>query len=840
LRVALDGTVGALPVHPRTLGVFMLGTIWDDIGYSARTLVRNPRVTVLAVATIALGVGVNAGIFTVVNGLLFRDLPAPDAHELVTIQQSIEGVPGRAGNAGLGGFSTAEYRALSDRTRMLSGVFGNSDPTQTTLGGESPQQILGTIVTCEYFDVLHQPPSLGRALRAADCATGADPVVVLSHELWSKEFQADPGVIGRTIELNRQLFNVVGVAQEGTYGGLGFYRTDYFAPISMQPLLLPNENTYSNDNLGWLFLIGRRAGSIEQVRAELGVIAAQLDSEQAGRTTTMHVERATPLGMVSFIRDMLVSVAAVVMIPFAFVLLIACANVANLLLARATARSGEIAIRFSLGANRARVVRLLLTESVLISIAGGVLGSVLALWAVQTLAAFVIPTLTPVGLPPFFVDASPDFRVIAVMTAVMLATGALFGLAPAFQVSRPDLAIVIKGAQSIGGSRGRLQGTLVGVQVAMTMVLMVGTGLLLRGLTTTQTIDPGFEFRNIAVASYDMRGGGYDQAEAAVFQRRLLDEVRSLPGVEGAAQAITEPLNPDAEAVGVRLPAQDRTLIRRMPSNGVTPDYFDVVGIPIVRGRAFEDADMAGSTATIVTESTARNLWPNQEPIGQRLLMAVGPDQDVALEVVGVARDAQVTVVGTVEPYYVYMPASPRVAQLLKLVVKTRTDFTSTASAIRAVAERIDPGLAVQVSPLESNFDYWRTLSGALAGLAATLGSLAMTLGAVGIYGVVAYFVGRRTREIAIRVALGARPGDVLAMILKRTMRPVVVGAVIGLGGAVAISSVLSSVLFGVSPFDPIGIGAAALFVLVVAFAAGALPGRAAVRQPPLTALHHD
>jgi ABC-type lipoprotein release transport system permease subunit len=207
---------------------------------------------------------------------------------------------------------------------------------------------------------------------------------------------------------------------------------------------------------------------------------------------------------------------------------------------------------------------------------------------------------------------------------------------------------------------------------------------------------------------------------------------------------------------------------------------------------------------------------------------------------VGVARDAQVAVVGTVEPYYLYMPASPRVAQLLKLVVKSRTDFTSTAAAIRAAAERIDPGLAVQVSPLETNFDYWRTLSGTVAGLAATLGSLAMTLGAVGIYGVVAYFVGRRMREIAIRVALGAQPGDVLAMILKRTMRPVVVGAVIGLGGAVGMSSVLSSVLFGVSPFDPIGIGAAALFVLVVAFAAGTLPGRAAVRQPPLAALHHD
>jgi putative ABC transport system permease protein len=822
----------------------MLATIWNDIRYSARTLARNPGVTALAVATIALGVGVNAGIFTTVNGLLYRDLPAGNAHELVMIEQAIDGLPGRVGNGPRGGrFSTQEYRDLSQRVTTLSGVFGHSDPTRTTLGGESPQQIIGTIVTCEYFDVLEQPPALGRALRAEDCATGADAVVVLAHDLWSTQFEADPRVIGRVIELNRQLFTVVGVAQEGTYGALGFYRTAYFAPISTQALLVPNEDSYGNANVGWLSVVGRRVASIDQVRAELRVIAAQVDGEQAGRTTTMRVDRATPLGMVSFIRDLLVPVAAVLMVPFAFVLLIACANVANLLLARATARNREIAIRFSLGASRSRVIRQLMTESALIAVAGGVLGTILALWAFQTLASVVIPMLTPVGLPPFFIDASPDFRVIAVMVAVMLGTGVLFGLAPAFQVSKPDLHAAIKqGAQSTGTPRrGRLQGVLVGAQVAMTMVLMVGVGLLLRGLTATQTTDPGFDFRNVAVATYDLQGGGYDSAEAPIFQRRLLEAVSGLPGVEAAAQAVTEPLNSDAESTLIGLPTQDRAQFRSAALNGVTSDYFDVVGIPIVRGRAFEDSDMAdGSTAVIVTESTARNLWPNQEPIGQRLLMPVGPDQDVSLEIVGVARDAQVRVVGQVEPYYLYLPAAPRTAFLFRLLVKSRTDLASTAAAIRAAAERLDPSLAVQVTPLETNFDYWRRLSGIVTGLAGGLGLLALTLGAVGIYGVVAYFVGRRTREIAIRTALGARPGDVLAMILKRTMRPVIVGAVIGLGGAVAISNVLSSVLFGVSPFDPIGIAAAAVFVLAVAFIAGVLPGRKATRQHPLAALHHD
>ncbi len=701
----------------------MLSTLMSDLRYAARTLARNPGFAAAAIVTIALGVGVNAGIFTTVNGLLYRDLPAPDAHELVTIQQAIDGVPDRVEQPPAWRVLDGGIPTLSERTTTLSGVFGHSDPTRTTLGGESPQEIAGTIVTCEYFDVLRQPPALGRALRAEDCATGADPVVVLAHELWSTTFEADVDVVGRTIELNRQLFTVVGVAQEGTYGGLGFYRTAYFAPISTQPLLLPNENTYGNDNLGWLAVIGRRAASIEQVRAELGVIAAQFDAEQPGRTTTMQVERATPLGM-GFIRDMLGTVAAVVMTPFAFVLLVACANVANLLLARATARHREIAIRFSLGASRGRVVRQLLTESVLISVAGGALGTVLALWAFQTLASVVIPTLTPVGLPPFFVDPSPDFRVIAVMVAVMLGTGVLFGLAPAVQVSKPDLHTAIKqGAHSTGSRRG---GRL--ARHARRRAGRHDDGAHgRRGATAPRAHCHAdgrsrVRLRNVAVASYDLRGS-YDPDEAAVFQPRLLGEVRALPGVEAAAQAMTEPLNPDTEGTAIRLPTQDRSQFRGVDVNAITPDYFDVVGIPMVRGRAFGDADMTDtSVAAIVTESTANNLWPGQEPIGQRLLMATGPDQDVALEVVGVARDAQVAVVGQVAPYYLYLPASPRAALSLKLLVKSRTDFASTVAAIRAVAARLDPGLAVQVSPLEANLDYWRNLSGTLTGLGAALG----------------------------------------------------------------------------------------------------------------------
>lgn len=818
----------------------MLSSLWNDVRYSARTLARRPGFAAASIVTIALGVGVNTGIFTVLNGVLYRDLPAPDADELVTIRQTLEGVADRDGEAP---FSTAEFRAYSERTRTLSGIAGYSDPTRTILGGTSPQEMIGTIVTCDYFDVLRQPPAIGRALSARDCETGADPVVVLSYELWTTTFEADSQILGRTIELNRQLFTVVGVASGGTYSGFGVYRTAYFAPISAQPLLLPNEDTYGNDRRGWLFLLGRRNDSLGQVRAELELIAAQIDRQQPGRSTTVQVERATPLSQFGLIRRVALAVGAVAMTPFALVLLIACANVANLQLARATARSREIAVRLSLGSSRARVIRQLLIESALLGLAGGVLGSVFALWSFQTLIALALPTFSPVGIPPLVLDASPDLRVLTFTLALTFATAVLFGLAPALHASKPDLNTAIKQDSSGGGSRrgSRLQGTLIGAQVAMCMVLLVGAGLMLRGLNATQTIDPGFEYRDVAVASYDLASAGYDSTEADAFQRRLLEDVNALPGVEAAAYAILEPLRADSESAAVRLPSQGSDVFRSVPINGVTPGYFSVVGIPVVRGRGFDAADLTDrSGAVIVTETTARNFWPDQDPIGQTLSIAFGPNPESVLNVVGVAKDAQVASLGQIDPYYLYLPATPRAAMLLQLLVKSRADFTSTAAAIRATVQALDPGIVVRVSPLEANLEYWRNLSSAVTGLAASLGVLALVLASVGIYGVVSYFVSRRVREIGLRIALGATSRSVLVLVLRKTMRPVAVGAVIGTVTAVAVSGVLSSVLFGVSPADPIGLGAAALFVVCVSFAAGVLAGRPATRVDPMTALGYE
>ena len=398
--------------------------------------------------------------------------------------------------------------------------------------------------------MLQQPPALGRAFAARDCEPGADLVVVLSHDLWRTAFAADPGIVGRTIQLNRQQVTVAGVAAEGTYSGSAFLGGGYFAPISAGRLLASGDSRYDDDTSLWLNLLGRRKDGVglEQVRAELDVIAAQIDRQQPGRSTQLTIERARPT-LPQQLRGQATGAAAVLMAAFGFILLIACANVANLLLARGTSRSQEIGIRVSLGASRARVVRQLVTESLLISLAGGLLGSVVALWSFQALVALAVPAL----LPPWFplaltVDVRPDLQVLSFAVALTVGTGILFGLAPALHVSKPDLHAVMK-QDSAGAGRsrrgGRLRGTLVGVQVALCMVLMIAAGLLLRGLYATYTIDPGFEYRSVAFVSLESAFDGYSPEESEAMRRRLMAALEALPGVEAVASADQEPLGDD-------------------------------------------------------------------------------------------------------------------------------------------------------------------------------------------------------------------------------------------------------------------------------------------------------
>jgi predicted permease len=529
------------------------------------------------------------------------------------------------------------------------------------------------------------------------------------------------------------------------------------------------------------------------------------------------------------------------MAAFGLVLLIACANVANLLLARGTARSQEIAIRLSPGASRARVVRQLLTECTLIALAGGLLGSVLALWSFQTFVALAVPAAIPPEVPVvgFDLDFSPDGRVMAFALILTLGTGLLFGLAPALHVSKPDLNGVIKqDTAGLASSRrgGRLRGTLVGVQVALSMVLMIATGLLLRGLYSTYTIDPGFAYRDVVFVSF-----GTDYGPSSVLDQRLMDQVAVLPGVEAVAYAAQTPLGESNMGSTVRLPGQSEQERQFVEFDEVTPGYFSLLEIPIVRGRAFTEADSAHATAenrtrpVIISETAARRFWGEEDPIGQTLLSDIMQGGDITLQIVGVAADAQLTSLGTVVPY-IYFPRGPGGV----LMIKSRADFAATASAVRALLRASDPTLAFRVLPLSVNVGFWRGMSGIVTTLGAGLGVLALVLASVGIYGVVAFAVSRRLREIGIRMALGANARDVLVTILRQAIRPVAIGALIGIAAASAVSRVLSAALFGVSPADPVGLGGSALLVLGVALAAGLLAARPATRADPTATLRYE
>lgn len=821
----------------------MFSNLRSDLRYGIRSLSQNAGFTIAAVLTIALGIGINTGIFSILNGVALRELPFPAGERLVSIYQDFNRVPQRSVNGAWSMFSASEYRSYRDRTQTLSGLMAYGSPLTTALGGEYPQNVEGILVTCNYFDVLQVRPRMGTGFTDNNCgAPDADPVVVLSHDLWVEVMHADPDIVGRNVTLNRRQFAVVGVAAEG-FHGVEARKSSFFVPIAMQQVIRPGRDDFGNDHLSWLSLIGRMKDDvgIDRVRADLVLIASQIDRQQPGRATSLKIARASNFSLPEG-RRTIFSITTVVMTAFGLVLLIACANVANLLLARSSAREREIAVRLSLGATRGRLIRQLLTENLLIAFAGGILGSVLAVWSFRGLMNVALASL-PGQIPPFVLDLSPDLRVLLFALAITFATGIVFGLVPALQATKADLQSTLKQDSAGSGRRttGLLRSGLVGIQVAVCMLLMISAGLLLRGLYAAQTVDPGFDYQGVTVIALNLTRAGYDPAKAAALQRQFMDRAKVLCESGAIAQAARTPLSPGRTGTMVRLPDQEQR--HEMDFNTVSPEYFSLIQLPIVRGRNFTNADLQDSSRSIiVTESTAARYWPGRDPVGQRLHMRIGgpSGQDLVLEVVGVVKDAQITRIAETATSYMYLPAAPRAQSGLQLLLRSRTDFAATAQAIRAFARDLDPELVVTVSRLEENLDFWRTLSRIAASVSASLGVLALLIASIGVYGVVSYVVSRRFREVGIRMVLGATAREVQRMILAQTLRPVVIGMFVGIAGAAAVSRILQVVLFGISAFDPIAFVAAPLFLLGVAVAASLAPARRAMRADPVSALRYE
>jgi predicted permease len=747
------------------------------------------------------------------------------------VLRNVEGEPGL--------FSYAEYKNYQGNNHVFSGLLAYAPFLDAvTLGGESPKQLTGAEASCNFFDVLGERPALGRVFVEEDCrAPGASPVVVLSDDLWKSRFGGDPQIVGKSVSLNRAKFVVIGVAAPG-FAGLDPWPSEFWAPVTMQKALAPERDLLKEDNTGWLALLGRmRPGiSLEQVRADLAVIAGRVDQQYPGRTTTLVIHRASFMGRPEE-RSVVFGIGTVVLAAVGLVLLIACANVANLLLARASGRQREIAIRLSIGGSRWRIVRQLLTESLLIAFLGGTLGSLMAFWSIEGLARFVLAHL-PHGAPRLVWNLHPDLHVWGYSLALTAFTGVVFGLAPALHVTRQDLSTAIKGdAGWLMGkaSGGMLRGLLVGVQVAVCMVLLLAAGLLLRGLYYAQTVDPGFEMKGITQAQFDLPSQGYSEERAQAFQRELTARVAALPGVDDVEQAQVTPLA--HQFMGTGLTVAGETQERPFEFNVVSPGFFAMLRMPMVRGRAFTEAETRSKAPVLVlTESTARRLWPGQDAIGKTLR----DDEKKEYQVVGVVRDSQASHLGHTDGMFFYRPAGPKEQERLQLLVHSKGGDAGAASGIREVARALDPDLLVDVTKLEDNLEGWRTPSRIVAALSGVLGALALLLAAIGVHGVVSYGVSQRIREIGIRMTLGADGRDVMGLVLRQALLPVVIGAIVGVVGCAAVSQVLSDVLYGIGSHDPIAFVGVPLFLLGIAFLASYLPARRAVRVDPVVALRYE
>ncbi|HVF43829.1 MAG TPA: ABC transporter permease, partial [Pyrinomonadaceae bacterium] len=705
-----------------------------------------------------------------------------------------------------------------------------------------------------YFDVLGVGAAAGRTF-VEDEGRTPSPVVVLSHDLWRTRFGSDPSIVGRRISLNGLGFNVVGVAPQSFTGTEAGLARSLWVPLSMEPVLNPRAadaqtgarqpELLRDRNSHWLAVLARLKDGVarEQAAAELEGIARRVAESNGGQVTEETLRRVRLLqmsgGMDPGDREEALPIAGLVMGVVGLVLLIACANIAGLLVARAAVRRRETAIRQALGATRTRLVRQWLTESVLLGVAGGALGLLLALWANDLMVSYAG------GTPIASLDIRLDYRVLAFTLFVSVATGVVFGLAPALQASRLDIVTALKTEDTLarsGSRRSRLRAAFVTAQVTLSVVLLVCAGLFIRSLRNAHTIDPGFQVERALTVTVDLGLLRYKEQEGGNFYRELLSRVESQPGVERASLVRFAQLGNSF--------AQGLVVAEGKSSGGeegigagfnvVGPRYFETIGTRLVRGRDFNDADREGAPkVAVVNETLAALLWPGEDALGKRLSFegARGP----FLEVVGVARDGKYRSLGDRPRPYVYTPLFQSYQPRMTLVVRTSGEPTALAGAVRGQLRALDPNLPVaEVRTLEEQFDLSLLPARVAAYTLGGFGLLALALAAIGVYGVVSYSVAQRTREIGVRVALGARAGDVLRLVLGEGLSVVGLGLLLGLLVSFAAARLFSNFLYGVGAADPLTFVFVPALLGAIALAAGYLPARRATKVDPMVALRHE
>jgi putative ABC transport system permease protein len=812
-------------------------TLWQDLRYGARMLLKQLGFTLIAVLTLSLGIGANTAIFSVVNALLLKPLPVTKPEELITLYTS--DFSGQI----YGASAYPDYLDFRARAEVLNGLLAYwGQSVIPGAAGESQEPLRAEIVSGNYFAVLGVTPVSGRAfLPEGDRTPGSHPVALLSYDCWQRRFGGDPNLIGQPILLNNQSYTVIGIAPPSFTGLTRGVPTDLWLPMAMTPRLIPGDDLLNNRGARALGLMGRlKPGvSLAQARAQFAILAQQQRAAYPQHWTNLRGEarrltvlpesqaRIPPLA-----RNQALGVAGLVMAVVGLVLAVACANLAGMLLARATTRRKEIAVRLALGATRRQLIQQLMSESMLLAGLGGALGLFVAWWTTDLISGF---------LPPLGLNLNPDATVLLFTLAVAIATSLAFGLAPALQATKLDLVGALKDESgTFRYRRSRLRSGLVMAQVAVSVLLLVGAGLFLRSLLNASAIDPGFNQKNLLLLEAHLRDT--QPAHGAEVFQQMLERLRALPGVRAVSLVDQPGLDFDGYRRSVTIegyqprPGEDMELY----SNVVGPRYFQTMEIPLLRGREFSEQDRAGAPGVvIINESLQRRYFPGQDALGKRLSLsgAAGP----WLEIIGIARDGKyISLFEEPRPFF-SLPFRQRYGEAGTLLVRTENDPRLLLETARRELLKLDRNLHILNATTMTEHLSLALLPLRIGSLAAAIfGLLALLLASLGIYGVVAYFVGLQRREIGLRLALGARPGDILRLVFRQGLSITLSGMALGLLASLALTRLLSSFLYGVSALDLLTFVGVATLLSVVALLACWIPARRATKVDPMMALRHE